>query len=438
MNAIRLTLIDRLNNAEAIIGIIGLGYVGLPLSLRFSEAGYKVLGFDIDASKANRLKSGESYISHINNSRIKRELDAGLEPTTDFSRISEVDAVIICVPTPLKNQSEPDLGYVVNTMETICPYLKAGQVVSLESTTYPGTTEEEIVPRIRDAGFEIGEQIFVVYSPEREDPGNLDFNAQEVPKICAGFSQNCLDAGMALYGKAINTLVPVSSLRVAEFTKLHENIYRAVNIGMVNEMKIVADKMDVDIHEVIEAAKTKPFGFTAFYPGPGLGGHCLPIDPFYLSWKAKQIGVNSGFIKLAGEVNTNMPNWVFEKAEVGLIESGKTVKDARILILGLAYKKNIDDMRESPAMAILNLFTRAGAQVDYYDPYVAETPPMRKYAISLKSIEFSGSALESYDEVILVTDHDCFDYALIQKHSKLIIDSRGRYAGLGHKNVVQA
>lgn len=350
-------LIDKLNSRKALIGIIGLGYVGLPLALRFSEAGYPVLGLDIDPSKPEQIAAGSSYFQHIGDSRVASAVAAGFTATTDFSKASQADALIICVPTPLNEQREPDLSYVTNTMDAISPYLRAGQVISLESTTYPGTTEEELRPRIEQAGFAIGKDVFLAYSPEREDPGNARFTTQSIPKVVSGSTPACLEVASALYGRVIDQLVPVSSTQVAEMSKLLENIHRAVNIGLVNEMKMVADRMGIDIYEVIEAAATKPFGFVPYYPGPGLGGHCIPIDPFYLTWKAKEYGVNTRFIELAGEVNSNMPSWVVGKIISALNQAGKALMNSRILMLGIAYKKNIDDVRESPSIEIMQQLT---------------------------------------------------------------------------------
>jgi UDP-N-acetyl-D-glucosamine dehydrogenase len=438
LNPIQSTLIQKLNTTRANIGIIGLGYVGLPLSLRFVAAGYNVIGFDIDPAKTDKLNSGVSYISHIESSRIQQALANGFTATTEFARVSEVDGVILCVPTPLNPDREPDLSFVIQTMDSICPYLKKGQVISLESTTYPGTTEEEIFPRISAAGLETGKEIFLVYSPEREDPGNPDFDAQKIPKICGGYTERCLEVGLALYNRAIDVVVPVSSVKVAEMTKLLENIYRAVNIGMVNEMKIVADRMGINIYEVIEAAKTKPFGFTPFYPGPGLGGHCIPIDPFYLSWKARKCGIETRFIELAGEVNTSMPAWIVGKVADGLRKSGKTLDQANILILGIAYKKNIDDMRESPAVAIMALLKQAGSKIAYSDPYVPVFPPMRNYYFDLTTTPLTENSISQFDVVLITTDHDCFDYELIRSSAKLVVDTRGRYAMCEADNLISA
>ncbi|MEP4484848.1 MAG: nucleotide sugar dehydrogenase [Halioglobus sp.] len=421
------TLLSALNNKGAVIGIIGLGYVGLPLSLRYAEAGYSVLGFDIDQAKADNISAGTSYFSHIPDAKVEHAAANGFEATTDFSRASEVDALILCVPTPLNEQREPDLSFVTGTMDELVPHLRAGQVVSLESTTYPGTTEEELRPRIEAAGFKVGSDIFLVYSPEREDPGNPNFSTQTIPKLVGGSSESCLAIGTALYEHVIDKVVPVSSTQVAELAKLLENIHRAVNIGLVNEMKVVADKMGIDIYEVIDAAATKPFGFVPYYPGPGLGGHCLPIDPFYLTWKARQYGINTRFIELAGEVNSAMPDYVVNKVGEALNEYGKAIKGSRILVLGIAYKPNVDDMRESPSAEILSRLQGLGAKVEYSDPMVPAFPAMRRYTFDLRSVDLTRECIASYDCVIIATDHAQFDYDLIQRHARIIVDTRGRY-----------
>ncbi len=332
-------LTEKLADKSAVIGIVGLGYVGLPLMLRYCEVGYKVIGFDIDNIKVDLLRRGRSYIGHIQDSAIELAVEKGFYATTDFSRVTEVDALIICVPTPLNKYREPDLSFVLGTTDTLVPYLRPGQVVSLESTTYPGTTDEELLPRVESGGMKVGEDIFLVFSPEREDPGNKNYTTRTIPKVCGGHTPACLAVGLALYGQVIDRVVPVSSTRAAELTKLLENIHRAVNIGLVNEMKIVADKMNIDIHEVIRAAATKPFGFVPYYPGPGLGGHCIPIDPFYLTWKAREYGVHTRFIELAGEINSSMPDYVISKVVTVLNLAKKAVNGSQILVLGIAYKK---------------------------------------------------------------------------------------------------
>lgn len=421
------TTLSKLQAKEAIIGIAGLGYVGLPLMLRYNAIGYKVVGIDIDTDKVATLNSGKSYIEHISAESIASACKSGFEATTDFSRASECDALILCVPTPLNKYREPDISYVTNTMDALKPYLRTGQVVSLESTTYPGTTEEELLPRIEEGGLKVGEDIFLVYSPEREDPGNPTFETRSIPKVVGGQTAACLQVGEALYEHAIDQVVKVSSTRAAEMTKLLENIHRAVNIGLVNEMKIVADRMGIDIFEVVDAAKTKPFGFTAYYPGPGLGGHCIPIDPYYLTWKAREYGLNTRFIELSGEVNRAMPEYVISKLMNGLNDACKPLKNSRILLLGIAYKKNVDDMRESPSVEIMELLEAKGATIAYSDPHVPVFPKMREHSFKLSSEPLTAENLASFDAVILATDHDRFDYELIKQNAKLIIDSRGKF-----------
>jgi UDP-N-acetyl-D-glucosamine dehydrogenase len=421
-------LIRKIEDKSAIIGIIGLGYVGLPLALRFTETGFQVIGFDMDSDKIKALDAGRSYIKHIQSERIERAItEKTLAVTTDFVRAKEADALIICVPTPLNKHREPDLSFVIETTKSLAPHLRGGQVVSLESTTYPGTTEEEIKPIIERRGLVVGKDIFLVYSPEREDPGNSEFYIQKIPKVCGGVTKSCLRVGMALYGQVIEEVVPVSSTRAAEMTKLLENIYRAVNIGLVNELKIVADKMGIDIWEVINAAATKPFGFTPFYPGPGLGGHCIPIDPFYLTWKAREYGIHTRFIELSGEVNTAMPEWVVGKVMDSLNNAGKPLQGSRVLVLGIAYKKNVDDMRESPSVELMSILKYKGAIVTYSDPYVPQFPRMRKYSFDLDSVELTPEVLQQADCVLIATNHDDFDYEMIKGNAKIIVDTRGVY-----------
>ena len=430
-------LIKKLTDKTAVIGIVGLGYVGIPLALRYADVGYKVLGFDIDQEKADKIASGKTYIKHIPDEAIKAAVAKGFEATIDFTRATEADALILCVPTPLDLHREPDLSYVLDTMDSLLPYLRKGHVVSLESTTYPGTTDEELKPRIEGAGLNVGVDAFLVYSPEREDPGNQHFNTQTIPKVCGGDTEACQEVGVALYSHVIDRVVSVSSTRAAEMTKLLENIHRAVNIGLVNEMKIVADKMGIDIYEVIDAAATKPFGFVPYYPGPGLGGHCIPIDPFYLTWKAREYGINTRFIELAGEVNSSMPEYVVGKVIQGLNEHKKSINGSRILMLGIAYKKNVDDMRESPSVEIMEQIQHCGAIVEYSDPYVPVFPKMRRYSFDLQTVELSQETVQSYDCIVVGTNHDDLDYPMILEHAKLIIDTRGVYRGK-HKNVVNA
>jgi len=421
------TSIARFKSKEALIGILGLGYVGLPLMLRYNAIGFRVLGIDIDESKVTKLNAGQCYIEHIPAASIEAAQQSGFSATTDFSRASECDALILCVPTPLNKYREPDMSFVINTIDAIKPYLRAGQVVSLESTTYPGTTEEELLPRVQEGGLVVGEDIFLVYSPEREDPGNPNFETRTIPKVIGGHTPACLDVGIALYEQAIDQVVPVSSTKAAEMTKLLENIHRAVNIGLVNEMKVVADRMGIDIFEVVDAAATKPFGFTAYYPGPGLGGHCIPIDPFYLTWKAREYGLHTRFIELSGEVNRAMPEYVLSKLLDGLNDSGKALKGSRILVLGIAYKKNVDDMRESPSVELMELIEAKGGIVAYSDPHVPVFPQMREHHFELSSEPLTVEKLASFDAVVLATDHDKFDYDFIKANAKLIVDSRGKY-----------
>ena len=430
-------LIQKLASKTAVIGIVGLGYVGLPLAIRFAEAGYKVIGLDIDPKKPRYIAQGKTYIEHIPDAAIQEAVASGFEATTDFALAAESDALILCVPTPLDNHREPDLSFVLDTVESLLPHMHAGQVISLESTTYPGTTEEEIKPRIEGTGLVVGADIFLVYSPEREDPGNPDFTTRSIPKICGGATPACLEAGVALYEQVIDQVVPVSSTQAAEMTKLLENIHRAVNIGLVNEMKLVADKMCIDIHEVIDAAATKPFGFVPYYPGPGLGGHCIPIDPFYLTWKAREYGINTRFIELAGEVNSSMPEFVVGKVVEALNGHRKAVNGSNILVLGIAYKKNVDDMRESPSVEIMSQLQQLGARLDYSDPHVPVFPHMRRYRFDLQSIELTADILAGYDCVVLATDHDGFDYELVGQHAKLVVDTRGRYRTRA-ENIIKA
>lgn len=421
-------LLEKIADKSAIIGIIGLGYVGLPLMLRFAEAGYRVIGFDIDPEKIASLTAGNSYIKHLPAAPIKAAIAAGLfDGSTDFSRAGEADALIICVPTPLNKHREPDLSFVINSVETIVPHLRPGQLVSLESTTYPGTTDEELLPRVESNGLNVGKDIFLVFSPEREDPGNENYSTRTIPKICGGITPACLEVGMALYGAVIDRVVPVSSTRAAEMTKLLENIHRAVNIGLVNELKIVCDAMEIDIREIIDAAATKPFGFTPYYPGPGLGGHCIPIDPFYLTWKAREFGLHTRFIELAGEVNTAMPDWVIGKIMDALNERGKPLNGAKVLVLGIAYKKNVDDMRESPSVELMEKLLKKGAVIAYSDPHVPVFPRMREHYFDLASVEITAENLRGFDCVLIGTHHDAFDYEMIRSYSALIVDTRGVY-----------
>ncbi|MBK3432041.1 UDP-N-acetyl-D-glucosamine 6-dehydrogenase [Pseudomonas fluorescens] len=427
MVSVKQTSIDKFKEKKALVGIVGLGYVGLPLMLRYNAIGYEVLGIDIDQDKIDFLNDGRSDIEHIPSEKIAQARATGFSATSDFERVRECDALILCVPTPLNKYREPDMSFVINTTNSIKPYLRAGQIVSLESTTYPGTTEEELLPRVQEGGLIVGENIFLVYSPEREDPGNPNFETRTIPKVIGGHTPACLEVGVALYEHAIDHVVQVSSTKAAEMTKLLENIHRAVNIGLVNEMKVVADRMGIDIFEVVDAAATKPFGFTAYYPGPGLGGHCIPIDPFYLTWKAREYGLHTRFIELSGEVNQAMPEFVVGKLTDALNNKGRALKGSKVLVLGIAYKKNVDDMRESPSVEIMELIEAKGCIVSYSDPHVPVFPKMREHHFDLASEVLSAENLAGYDAIILATDHDKFDYELIRQHGRLIVDSRGKY-----------
>jgi UDP-N-acetyl-D-glucosamine dehydrogenase len=420
-------LAGKLRDRSAIIAIVGMGYVGLPLMLRFSEVGFGVIGIDIDPAKVTRLNRGESYIEHIKPAAIAAARAGGFVATGDFATIRKADAIVICVPTPLNPYREPDLSFVIGTTESLLPHLRAGQLISLESTTYPGTTDEELKPRIEARGLTVGKDVFLVYSPEREDPGNAKYHTRTIPKICGGSTPACLEAGLALYSQAIDKVVPVTSTRAAEMTKLLENIHRAVNIGLANEMKVICDRMGIDVHEVIRAAATKPFGFVPYWPGPGLGGHCIPIDPFYLSWKVREYGMRTRFIELAGEINHAMPKWVIGKLVDALNVRGRPVKGSKVLVLGIAYKKDVGDMRESPAAELMELLFEKGARVDYSDPHVPVFPHMRRHHFELRSVPLTPRTIASYDVVLLATDHSRFDYELIRRHASLIVDTRGAY-----------
>ncbi len=422
-------LLHRLEDRSACIGIVGLGYVGLPLALTYAEAGYTVLGLDIDPAKIQALEQGLSYIQHIDAGRVAAARAAGrLEVTTSFERAAEADALIVCVPTPLDRHREPDLSFVVETTKALLPFLRAGQVLSLESTTYPGTTEEVLRPLIESRDLVIGRDVALVYSPEREDPGNAHFNTSTIPKVMGGSTAACRAVGRALYAHAVTQVVEVSSTRAAEMTKLLENIHRAVNIGLMNELKPLADRMGIDLYEVIRAAATKPFGFVPYYPGPGLGGHCIPIDPFYLTWKAREYGMHTRFIELAGEINTAMPAYVVQQTADALNRCRKALNGSRLLVLGIAYKKNVDDMRESPAVEVMEQLAAKGAEVQYSDPFFDVFPPMREHSFDLRSLPLSAEVLAGFDVVLLTTDHDAFDYGLIEQHAPLLIDTRGRFS----------
>lgn len=409
------------------VGIIGLGYVGVPLAISIASSGLKVLGFDILQERIEQMNGGQSPIKHIANSEISNLRERDFEATTDFSRAGECDALIICVPTPLNSNREPDLSFVRSTMESIATHLRAGQLLSLESTTWPGTTAEILLPYVEASGLSVGKDFFLVYSPEREDPGNPNFETTTIPKIVGGHTAACLEAGGALYGAFIDNIVPVSSTQTAEMVKLLENIHRSVNIGLANEMKIVADRMGLDIHEIVDAAATKPFGFTPYYPGPGVGGHCIPIDPFYLTWKAREFGLHTRFIELAGEINASMPQYVVDKVVRALNKVGKSIKGAKILALGIAYKRDVDDMRESPSVFVMELLRDWGADVQYSDPNVPVFPLMREHAFDLSSVSLTPEILAQFDAAILLTNHTDFDYEMIKKHAKVLVDTRGVY-----------
>ncbi|MBI5971513.1 MAG: nucleotide sugar dehydrogenase [Deltaproteobacteria bacterium] len=417
--------LNAIKKRKANVGLIGLGYVGLPLALRFGEEGFQVLGFDIDGAKTERLNKGESYIKHIPAEKISALVKGGkIKASKDFSRLKECDAVLICVPTPLTPQREPDMSCVVNTSERVGEHLRKGSLVILESTTYPGTTEEVVRPILERGGLKCGTDFYLAFSPEREDPNRKDFDLKSTPKVVGGSTAKCLELANALYSQIVDRTVPVRDTRTAESAKLLENIFRSVNIALVNELKIIFDRMGIDVWEVIEAASTKPFGFMPFYPGPGLGGHCIPIDPFYLAWKAREYEVSTKFIELAGEINTSMPNYVVSKLIDALNDRGKSLKGSKILILGLAYKKDIDDMRESPSIRLIEMLSGKGAVVQYNDPFVPVFRLPRGHAVALKSVRLDEKTLKEYDAVVIVTNHSAYDYEWIAKHSSLVIDTR--------------
>jgi UDP-N-acetyl-D-glucosamine dehydrogenase len=417
-------LLSKIEKREAVVGIIGLGYVGLPLAIHFGQKGFKVIGFDVDVRKIDMLLHGESYIKHIRTEQITEKIKEGnLEVTIDFDRLRETDCILICVPTPLTDKMEPDLSYLLDTTKTIAENLRIGQIIVLESTTYPGTTEEMLMPEFETDSMAIGQDYFLAFSPEREDPGNSKYDASNIPKVVGGVTTACLEVASALY-RCITQVVPVSSTRAAELTKILENTFRSVNIALVNELKVLANKMGIDIFEVINAAATKPFGYTPFYPGPGLGGHCIPIDPFYLSWKAREYDFATRFIQLAGEINVSMPYYVIERTIEALNQHEKSLKGSKVLVLGVAYKKDIDDERESPGYIIMKLLSEKGAIVSYNDPWIPVLKKTRKYNFQKKSIPITQEVLQGMDAVIIITDHSAYDYAEIVKHSNLIIDTR--------------
>lgn len=418
-------LMRKIADRSARVGIIGLGYVGLPLARAFSDRGFRVLGFDVDPLKIERLSRGESYIGHIPPSTIAAMTAAGFDATADFSRLNEPDAILICVPTPLSESRDPDLTYVIKSTEAVAAAIRPGTLVVLESTTYPGTTREIVLPILERSGLKPGTDFFLAFSPEREDPGNPQFATPSIPKVVGGLDHAALCAAEALYAAIVTRVVPVSSPEVAEACKILENTYRAVNIALVNELKILYEKMGIDVWEVIEAAKTKPFGFQAFHPGPGLGGHCIPIDPFYLTWAARKHGLSTRFIELAGEINTSMPRYVVGKIADALNDRGSPVKGCRILLLGMAYKKDVDDPRESPGYELMDLLQSKGAIVSYNDPHIPELPVTRRHPeIRGSSVPISANDLARYDCVVIVVDHSAYDWAFIVEHSRLVVDTR--------------
>jgi len=435
-------LLGKITTHRARIGVIGLGYVGLPLVLRFGEEHFQVLGFDVDPQKVSKLNAGQSYIRHIDAGRIQTLLkEKSFEATSDFSRLGEADCIIICVPTPLTAKKDPDLQYIEKTGDALTKTLRKGQLISLESTTYPGTTDEILLERFRRTGLEVGRDYFLVFSPEREDPGNPKFSTRTIPKVVGGATPDCLELGQALYGQVIDRVIPVSSTRAAELVKLLENIYRCVNIALVNELKLLTERMGIDIWEVIDAASTKPFGFTPFYPGPGLGGHCIPIDPFYLSWKAKEYDFATRFIQLAGEVNSSIPHYVVERIGAALNDRAKSIRGSKLLIQGVAYKKDVDDVRESPALEIMEMLQDKGAALAYHDPYIPRLHKMRKYDFShMSSSPLTEDLLKAQDAVVITTDHSGIDYQWLVDHAQLVVDTRNatRAVKRGREKIVRA
>jgi UDP-N-acetyl-D-glucosamine dehydrogenase len=424
-------LLDRIQGRRALVGVIGQGYVGLPLALVFAEAGFPVLGLDVDGSKIAALSRGESYIKHIGPERVAAAVASGkFRATTNFDQLGECDAILICVPTPLGPHREPDNSFIHSTAREIAKRLRRGQLVILESTTYPGTTDEELMGILAAGGLRCPEDFLLAFSPEREDPGRKNFTTKSIPKVVGGVNTASTEAAAALYGAALDKVVAVSSARVAESCKLLENVFRSVNIALVNELKVIFDRMDIDVWEVIRAAETKPFGFMAFQPGPGLGGHCIPLDPFYLSWKAAEHGEWARFIELAGEINTRMPRYVVEKVAEGLNEDGKSIKGSRILVLGLSYKANVDDDRESPSYEILEQLEERGARIDYCDPHFPRMPKTRRHHLGLSSVPCDAETFAAYDAVVVSTAHDLFKRADLFARAKLVVDSRNMLAPL--------
>jgi UDP-N-acetyl-D-glucosamine dehydrogenase len=438
----RAVLGHRIGSGQAVVGIIGLGYVGLPLARAFVERGVSVLGFDTDAAKVARLARGESYIGHIGDDVIRSMRQGGrFDATDDFSRLDGPDAIIICVPTPLTESREPDLSFVVASARAVAARLRPGQLVVLESTTYPGTTRGVVLPILEESGLTAGRDFFLAFSPEREDPGNPTYSAPTIPTVVGGLDPASLELASALYARVVVRVEPVSSLEVAEACKILENTYRAVNIALVNELKILYDRMGIDVWEVIEAAKSKPFGFQAFYPGPGLGGHCIPIDPFYLAWIARKYHTPTRFIELAGEINTAMPGYVVSKVADALNDRGKPIKGSKILLLGMAYKRDVDDPRESPGFELMDLLMAKGAEVSYNDPHIPTLPPMRKYPhLRMSSVELTPQSLASADLVLIVTDHSAYDWPFIVAHAQQVVDTRNatREVVGGREKVIKA
>lgn len=439
MNMQSRALMGKIKTKKAAVGVVGLGYVGLPLVKAFLNKGFSVTGFDVDRMKVRLLNKGQSYIKHVTATELKKYLAVRrFKATDDFSRLKDMDAILICVPTPLDAHRNPDLSFVLGTTETIAAHLRKGQLVVLESTTYPGTTDEEMLPILERRGLKGGKDFFLAFSPERENPGDPVFSAENTPKVVGGLTPDCLALADALYSQVVAKTVPVSSTRVAESAKLLENIFRSVNIALVNELKLIFERMDIDVWEVIRAASSKPFGFMPFYPGPGLGGHCIPIDPFYLTWKAREVDYQTKFIELAGEINTEMPYYVVNKTMEALAARGRSLKGSRILVLGIAYKKNIDDQRESPSLKIISILQAKDVKVEYNDPYVPESSGHREYpGLKLKSVPLTAARLRAVDAVIIATDHSCYDYDFIVKNAPLVIDTRNAVKK-PRKNVIKA
>jgi UDP-N-acetyl-D-glucosamine dehydrogenase len=434
-------LMEKIESRKAIVGIIGLGYVGLPLMREFCAGKFHVVGFDIDPAKVKKLSAGKSYIKHIPSSVISENIkNKRFRATTNFDELRKVDAVIICVPTPLDKMRDPDVRFIVNSGEAIAKRLKPGQLIILESTTYPGTTREVLQPILEKSGLKAGKDFYMAFSPEREDPGNPHYTTKTIPKVVGGMDRKCAQLAAKLYGQVLQRVVPVSSCEVAEAAKILENVYRCVNIAMVNELKILFDKMGIDVWEVINAAATKPFGFQAFYPGPGLGGHCIPIDPFYLSWKARQYEMTTRFIELAGEINVAMPDYVIHRTMEALNDRQQSLKGAKVLVLGLAYKKDVDDMRESPSVRLIEKLREHGAIVNYNDPHIPVAPRQREHNVGLVSKKLTPSYLASQDVVLISTDHTSYDYDWIVQNSKLVVDSRNATAHVkkGRDKIVKA